>query len=266
MIKKILLSLILIINIFASTNAGNENVKKEDVLIGIYEELGNKISLDTQFTDQNGTKKTIKEFMNGKSTIISLNYYKCPGICGAQFASVASLVDRLDVPLDEYQVLTVSIEPDDTPALALDKQDTFYDSMVLKPNLSRDQWTFLVGDQKSIYDLANSVGYKYKKQISKDGVIDYIHAGALIVVSPSGIITRYIYGMEYSKFDVKMALIEADEGRISAARVQALKLCFAYDTQSKKYIFQWEKIVGGMLFLGVLSFFLYLMITGRKKS
>jgi protein SCO1/2 len=267
MIKKLLLLSILALTILASAiDVANENVKKEDVQIGIYEQLGKKISLNTKFTDQNGKEKTIKELMNGRATIISLNYYKCPGICGAQFASVSSLVDRLDVPLDEYQVLTISIEPEDTPQLALDKQDTFYDSMVLKQDFPRDKWSFLVGSQDSIKEFASSVGYKYKKQIGKNGVVDYIHAGALIVVSPSGIITRYIYGMDYSKFDVKMALIEADEGRVSAARVQALKLCFAYDAQAKKYIFQWEKIVGGFLFLGVLTFFLYLIITGRKET
>jgi len=264
MIKKILLLSLLVINVFA--NASNENVKKEDVQIGIDEQLGKKISLDTKFTNQNGKTETIKELMDGRATIISLNYYKCPGICGVQFAAVASLVDRLDVPLDQYQVLTISIEEKDTPALALEKQTTFYDSMVLKPNFPKDKWDFLVGTKDAIEEFASSVGYQYKKQIGKNGVVDYIHPGALIVVSPSGIITRYIYGMDYSKFDVQMALIEADEGRVSATRVQALKLCFAYDAQAKKYIFQWEKIVGGFLFISVLAFFLYLMITGRKES
>jgi len=261
LIRKIILLTLLTVSIFAQ-----EIVKDKDARVGIYEQLGNKVALDTKFTTQDGVTKTLKELMNGRATIVSLNYYKCPGICTAQFAAVASLVDRLDVPLDEYQVLTISIEPQDTPALAKEKKDTFYDSLILKANLPQDKWEFLVADQKAITDFTKSVGYEYIKQVNKDGVIDYLHAGTLVIISPSGIITRYIYGTSYSHFDVKLALVEADEGRVSATRVQALDLCFAYDAEAKKYVFQWEKIVGGTLFFGVVLFFLYLTITGRKEK
>lgn len=264
--KKILLLLVISLNIFASdANLDNESVKKEEVKVGVYERLGEIASVNSIFTTETGEKKTIKELMNGRSTIVSLNYYKCPGICTTQFAAVASLVERLDVPLDQFQVLTLSIEPKDTPQDALDKQRTFFDSMILKPNFPKDKWRFLVGEQKNITEFANSVGIKYKKQVDKDGKINYLHPGTLVVLSPSGKITRYIYGLSYSQFDVQLALVEADEGRVNATRVQALKLCFAYDATAKKYIFQWEKIVGGLLFAGVLLFFLYLLFTGRKK-
>ena len=265
MIKKIAILSFLIVSIFAQ-DFNNEQVKKEDVKIGIYEKLGDIVDVNATFTTQDNQVKTIKELMDGRATIISLNYYKCPGICSAQFSALASLIDRLDVNLDEYQVLTISIEPEDTPELAKDKQKTFFDSLRLKPNFPKEKWDFLVGTQENINNFSSSVGYKYKKQINKNGIVDYLHPGALIVLSPSGKITRYIYGIKYSQFDVKMALIEADEGRVNATRVQALELCFAYDAQSKKYIFQWEKVVGGIMFLGVLLFFLYLMITGRRKS
>jgi protein SCO1/2 len=265
LIKKILLLSLFIfsVNIFATQDINK--TKKEEVQIGVYEQLGKIIDLNTTFTTEYGQLKTIKELMDGKSTIISLNYYECPGICTTQFSEVASLIDRLDVSNDQYQVLTLSIEPKDTPQLALKKKRTFYESMILKKNLLKNQWHFLVGTQKNITKLANSVGFKYKKQVDKNGVINYLHPGTLVVVSPSGKITRYIYGLSYSQIDGKMALIEADEGRIGATRVAALKLCFAYDAQAKKYIFQWEKVVGGVIFLSVLLLFIYLIITGRKK-
>jgi len=234
--------------------------------VGIYEKLGEIAKVDTLLTDTLGNKKSIKEFMQNKPTIISMNYYNCPGICSTQFAAVAGLIDLLDAKTKDFQVLTISIEPSDTPKIALDKKETFYKSLILKPKFPEDQWKFLVGDAKSIKDFSNSIGYQYKKIVDKNGVVDYIHPGSLIVLSPSGKITRYIYGIRYSPFDVKMALIEASEERVGGIRVQALKYCFAYDTNAKKYIFQWEKIVGGLMFFIVISFFLYLAFTGRKKK
>ena len=259
MIKNTILILTLILNTFAL------ETKKEDVKIGIYENLGKIADINTTFTTQDNKTKTIKEFMKNKPTIISLNYYKCPGICSSQFAAVASLAERLKLSLDEFRLLTISIETQDTPELAKEKQKTFYDSMFLKPNYPNEQWQFLVGSQENITKFTNSVGYKYKKQINKDGVVDYLHPGALIILSPSGKITRYIYGTSYSAFDVELALNEAYEGKERATRVAALQLCFAYDAQSKKYVFQWEKVVGGLMFLMVVLFFIYLAITGRKK-
>ena len=267
MIKKALLLLFITISIFASSvNTNNKKVKQKDVQVGVYEKLGAIADINSKFVTETGENKTIKELMDGRSTIVSLNYYKCPGICTTQFAAVASLVDRLDVPLDQYQVLTLSIEPKDTPQDALDKQTTFFDSMMLKPNFPKDKWRFLTGKQKDITDFANSVGIKYKKEIDKNGDVNYLHPGTLVILSPSGKITRYIYGLSYSQFDVQLALVEADEGRVNATRVQALKLCFAYDAKAKKYIFQWEKIVGGLIFFIVILFFIYLVFTGRKKS
>jgi len=265
LIKKTLLLSLLIFSISAFAIQDTSKTQKEEVQIGVYEQLGKIIDLNATFTTEYGQIKTIKELMGGKSTIISLNYYECPGICTTQFSAVASLIDRLDVPNDQYQVLTLSIEPKDTPQLALKKKRTFYDSMILKKNLPKNQWHFLVGTQKNITEFANSVGFKYKKEIDKNGLVNYLHPGTLVVISPSGKITRYIYGLSYSQIDAKMALIEADEGRIGATRVAALKLCFAYDAQAKKYIFQWEKVVGGGIFLCVLLFFIYLIITGRKE-
>ena len=244
------------------SNTPDGNNKK----IGIYEELGEIANINAIFTDTSNNTKSIKEFMNGKSTIISMNYYNCPGICSTQFAAVANVIDLLDANIKNFQVLTISIEPTDTPKIALEKKNTFYQSLILKPNFPIDQWKFLSGNADNIKKFSDSIGYQYKKIVDKNGIVDYIHPGSLIVLSPTGKITRYVYGIRYSPFDVKMALIEADEERVGGIRVQALKYCFAYDAESKKYIFQWEKIVGGLMFAIVISFFLYLAFTGRKKD
>ena len=246
-------------------NQDNEKIGESEK-VGVFDQLGKNANTDAVFTDELGESKSIKEFMHNKPTIISMNYYNCPGICTTQFAAVAALIDLLDVSIDEYQVLTVSIEPTDTPALAQKKKDTFYASLKKKKDLPQEQWKFLSGTQENITALSESIGYNYKKVTNKQGGVDYIHPGTLIVLAPSGKITRYIYDLRYSSFDVKMALIEAKEERVGAIRVQALKYCFAYDPVSKKYVFQWEKVVGALMLFIVVSFFIYLVVTGRKKE
>ena len=258
--------------LIASATLGTANLddkkigENENQKVGIFDQLGKNANIDLTFNDEMNNNKSIREFMQNKPTIFSMNYYNCPGICTTQFAAVAALIDLLDVSNDEYQVLTMSIEPTDTPTLAQKKKDTFYASFKKKKNLPQEQWKFLSGTQNNITAFSESIGYNYKKVINKQGGIDYIHPGTLIVVSPSGKITRYIYDLRYSSFDVKMALIEAKEERVGAIRVQALKYCFAYDPVSKKYVFQWEKVVGGLMLFIVVSFFLYLAITGRKEE
>ncbi len=262
-----IISFALIILLSSTILSAKTEEKKEDVKIGIFEMLGKNVALDAVFTDENNNTKTLKEFMGNRPTIISMNYYKCPGICNTQIAAVASLIERLDVDPDEFQVLTISIEANDTPKDALDKKNIYFSSMKLKPNFPRNKWHFLVADQKNITAIAESIGFRYKKQVNKLGVIDYIHATALTVLAESGKIIRYVYGSSnYSNIDVKLALNEADEGRVSPSRVVALQLCFAYEPKSKKYVFQWEKIVGIFMTLSTLSFFLYLILTGKRND
>lgn len=249
------------------TNQIDENLSDgRDKKIGIYDELGKYAKIDLLFTDSASQTKPIKEFMQDKPTIISMNYYNCPGICSTQFAELAALVDLLDLDLKDFQVLTISIEPTDTPKLALAKKDTFFQNLRLKPDLPDDQWKFLVGNKENIKMFSESIGYYYKKTVDKYKNIDYIHPGALTILGKDGKITRYIYGIDYSPFDVKLALIEASKGQVGGIRVQALAYCFAYDPQAKKYVFMWEKIVGGVMFFSVLALFIYLVITGRKKE
>ena len=256
-------SLILLLILIYSANATTEE-KPEEQKIGVYENLGSIIPLETTFTDEYGKTKTLKEFINKKPTILTLNYYSCTALCSPLLAGVSDVLNRMQLkPYIDYNVLTISIEPKDTPQTALDKKKSHLNTITIP--FPPQTWSFLSGDQKNIDKISNAVGFKYQKR-ERDGVVDYLHPGLIIVLSPNGKIARYLNGVRFLPFDLKLAVLEASEERSGPTIANTLLYCFAYDAKSKTYIFQAEKIIGLFILLIISIFFIYLVKTGRKKE
>ena len=129
-----------------------------------------------------------------------------------------------------------------------------------------DAWHFLVGENNSSGILAKDVGFAFEKSVSPSGQVEYIHPGVAIVLSPEGKVTRYLNGINQLPFDVKMALIEAADGRVGPTIAKTLLFCFAYDAENKKYVFVWEKVGAVIMLTLVFGFFIYLVKTGRKEE
>ena len=233
--------------------------------LGIEENLGAMVPLDLTFIDETGKSRTLKEYMDGKPTMISLNYFRCAGICTPQLEDMAQMLARLDLAENiDYKALTISFAVDETPPLAAAKRKTHLSSMN-RPYV-QDAWHFLLSENNSTAILADIVGFKYEKTVSKAGVVDYVHPAALIMLSPEGKITRYLNGIEQLSFDVKMALMEAGEGKIGPTIAKNLLFCFAYDPKGKTYVFMWEKVVGVLMTLIMLAFFIYLVKTTKRDD
>ncbi len=233
--------------------------------LGINEKLGQMVPLDLTFIDENSKRVTLEELMNGKPTILTLNYFRCAGICTPQLEDLAKMLGRLDLAENiDYKVVTVSFAEDETPALAAAKRKNHLASMS-RPYVS-DAWHFVIGENNSSGILAEKVGFTFEKTVSAQGKVDYIHPAAMIIISPEGKVTRYLNGIEQLPFDVKMALVESSEGRVGPTIAKTLLYCFAYDPKGKKYVFIWEKLVGGVMLLIVLGFFIYLVKIGRKED
>jgi len=233
--------------------------------LGVNENLGAMVPLDLTFINEKGEKVTLKKLMDGKPTIVSLNYFRCAGICGPQFADMANMFSRLDLAENiDYKALTISFAEDETAELASAKRNTYLKS-IQRPFVA-DAWHFLVSDNNSSAKLAKIVGFTYEKTISKAGVVDYVHPAALIILSPKGKVTRYLNGIEQLPFDVKMALIEAGEGKVGPTIAKKLLFCFAYDPKGKKYVFQWEKMTGIVMTLSMFVFFIYLIKTTKRDD
>lgn len=233
--------------------------------LGVNEKLGQMVPLDLTFIDEESNRVTLKELMDGKPTILTLNYFRCAGICTPQLEDLANMLSRLDLAENtDYKVITVSFAEDETPDLAKAKKKNHIASM--RREYVQDAWRFVIGENNSSGVLADKVGFSYEKTVSPEGKVDYIHAAALIILSPEGKVTRYLNGIEQLPFDAKMALVEAEEGIVGPTIAKTLLYCFAYDPKGKKYVFMWEKVVGLFMLAIVIGFFIYLVKTGRKEE
>jgi protein SCO1/2 len=251
--KKIVMLVLLLLNVLQAES------------LGVNEKLGEFVPLDLTFINEDGKSKTLKEYMEGKPTIISLNYYKCAGICSPQLQDMAKMFSKLDLAENtDYKVLTISFAEDETPALAKAKRETYLKSM--NRPFVQDAWHFLLSENNSSAILADKVGFTYKKTVSKAGVVDWIHAATLIVISPEGKITRYLNGIEQLPFDVKMAVLESAQGKTGPTIAKTLLYCFSYDPKGKTYVFAWEKVAATVILTITIIFFIWLVKTGRRDQ
>jgi len=233
--------------------------------LGMNEHPGTMIPLDLKFINEEGKEVTLKKMMDGKPTMITLNYYKCAGICGPQLADMAKMLSKLDLAENtDYKVLTISFAEDETPDLAKRKRAAYLSSITR--DFVQDAWHFLIGENNSSGILADKIGFTFKKDVQENGAVDYIHPGSLIMLSPEGKVTRYLNGIGQLPFDVKMAVIEAGEGKVGPTIAKKLLFCFAYDPKGKTYVFKWEKIVGIIMTLIMLAFFIYLVMTTKRDD
>jgi len=233
--------------------------------LGVNEKLGEYVPLDLKFTDSNGKSKTLKEYMGGKPAIISLNYYRCAGICTPQLQDMAHMLSKLDLSENtDYKAITISFAQDETPELAKKRKKTYLQSMD-RPYV-QDAWKFLLSENNSSAIFADKVGFTYKKVVSEAGVVDWIHAATLIMISPEGKITRYLNGIEQLPFDVKMAVLESAEGKVGPTIAKSLLYCFTYDPKGKTYVFAWEKVAATVILTITIIFFIWLVKAGRRDQ
>jgi len=233
--------------------------------VGINEKLGAMVPMDLKFIDEQGEEKTLKQLTQGKVTLLTLNYFKCSGLCSPQLNQMADMLGRLELAENtDYKVLTVSFNESETPELAAAKRKNQLDS--IKRNYVRDAWHFVIGENNSSGILANTVGFSFKKQISKTGKVDYMHAATLIVLSPDGKVTRYLSGLNQLVSDVQMAIEEAKLGKIEPTITKEIPYCFSQQQKIEKEFYLGEKISAVIMLILLLSLFIYLVKIGRKDQ
>lgn len=227
--------------------------------VGIDEQLGSYVPLDLGFVSADSDSVYLRDVID-KPTVLTLVYYHCPQICLPFLNGVADVVSRTDLkPGKDYQVLTVSFDPFDNPETASRIRNNV--TAQFKGTLPDGAWRFLTGDSTAIAALTGATGFKVKR-VEKD----FAHGTALIVLSPDGKIVRYLYGLSYLPFDLKMAVMEAGEGKVVPSVSRVLRFCFSYDPQGRKYVFNMTRVVGALVVLSSLVFVLVLVTLDRKKK
>ncbi len=200
--------------------------------VGIEEHLDAKLPLDLAFRDENGAVVTLGDYFDGsKPVILTLNYFKCPMLCGLQLNGLLDGLMDLDwTPGQEFEVVTVSINPLETPALATEKKQN-YMKRFGRPSAAKG-WHFLTGAEPEIRQLATTLGfgYTYDKETG-----EFAHAAAIFVSTPEGRVARYLYGIEYPAKRLRLALLEASEGEIGTSLDQLILYCYHYDPSSRRY-------------------------------
>jgi protein SCO1/2 len=231
-----------------------------DPEIGVVEHLGEFAPLDLHFQNENGDTVLLRDVVN-TPTVVSLVYFNCPGLCSPLLGGVVDVLDRMSLkPGIDYKAVTISFDPTDTPELAREKKKNYFKAFKHGP-FPEEDWLWLTGDSVSIKKFTDAVGFKYKKEGKQ-----YIHAGALIVLSSEGKISRYLRGIEFQPFDLKMAITEASQGRVGPTISKVLLYCFSYDPAGKRYAFNFMKVGGTIFLFFVVVFIGFLTIRGKKKT
>jgi protein SCO1/2 len=207
---------------------GSPDVMKQ---IGMDQKLDAQVPLDLTFRDEQGARVSLRQFFGRRPVILTLVYYQCPMLCTFVLNGVLNGAKALSFEMGkEYEVVTVSIDPTETPGLA-EAKHTMYAGLYERPG-AVSGWHFLTGDEAAIRQLASAVGFRYVYDKPSG---QYAHASGIMVLTPEGRVSRYFYGITYMPRDLRFALMEASGGKIGTPVDQILLACFRYDPMTGKY-------------------------------
>ncbi len=204
--------------------------------VGIDQRLNQQVPLDLQFKDESGNIVKLSDYFHpGRPVILNLVYYTCPMLCGEELAGEASALSVLKfTPGKDYEIVSVSFNPDETPKNAADKKQVYVARINehLNPKMNGDGWHFLTGQELQIKQLADAVGFHYRRDPASG---QYIHATGIMLLTPAGKIAQYYYGVEFSPKDIRLGLIEASRGNIGNLVDEVLLYCYHYDPKTGRY-------------------------------
>jgi protein SCO1/2 len=229
--------------------------------VGVEEHVGTTMPLELQLTTEEGERVRFGELLD-RPTILLFVYFRCPAICRPMMTELARALRGIrDLePGKDYRVVSVSFDPTDTPEIARTTRNEIVKAMG-RP-LEPGAWRFLVGEEEVVRRLTEAAGFKYAYDPETQ---TYLHASSLIFLTREGRIVRYIGGLEYLSSQVKMAILDAMEGR-ERSFMQALeRICYAYDPQGKKYVLRLYRVilgVTGLLGGGIVAF----LFLGRRRG
>jgi protein SCO1 len=210
--------------------------------VGIEQRLDAQVPPDLSFVDDTGRPVKLGDYFGKKPLILNLVYYNCPMLCGEALAGLTGSMKLIKFDAgNEFEVITVSFNPQETAQLAAEKKRD-YVKRYARPTAAAG-WHFLTGPADSINALTQAVGFQYQYDAAKN---QYAHATAIMVLTPQGRISRYFYGVDFPPKDLRMGLVEASQGKIGNAVDQVLLYCYHYDPATGKY----GAIVSNMLKLG----------------
>ena len=233
--------------------------------VGIDQHEGDPIPFDAEFRDENGKDVRLAEYFGQKPVILALVYYRCPMLCTMVLNDLTRSMNSLPMTAgDQFTVLAVSFDPNETPELAAAKKQQYLRAY-RRPH-SEDGWHFLTGQQQSISRLTAAVGFRYAWDAKNQ---QWAHSSGLVILTPDGRISRYFYGIDYAPNDLRLALAEAGEKKISpSVSTRVLLYCFHYDPSTGKYGLAIMRLlqIGGVLTLMLLGGSVWLTVRRDRRN
>ncbi len=235
------------------------SISAADGRVELVEQLGQKIPLQLNFVDSTGKAVTLEQLIDRPTLIVPV-FYNCRNVCNMLLGGLSAVLPEIKMdPGEDYNVISFSFDPTETPETAAHSKQTFLTAM--QAPYPKKAWRFLTGNQENILKLTDAAGYYFKKEGD-----DFLHPIATFVVTQDGTIVRYLIGQRSSPIDLSMAIYEASEGRIGKPIRKALQFCFSYDPEGRRYVFNIMRVSGTVILLTLGSFLLFLILSGRKKK
>ena len=233
--------------------------------VGIDQRLNEQVPLNLTFKDEQG--KTVKlgdYFHEGRPVILNLVYFQCPMLCTEVLNGLTSALKVIRfTPGKEFEVVTVSIDPRETPQLAANKKEMYLKKLGY-PEAAKG-WHFLTGEQPQIAELAQAVGFRYRFDAKLD---QFAHAAGIMLLTPAGKVAQYYFGVEYSAKDMRLGIVEASQNKIGSLADYVLLYCYHYDPRTGRYGATITNIIrlAGLTTVAVLGSFLILLFRTEKRD
>jgi protein SCO1/2 len=226
--------------------------------VAFEQRLNEQLPLDLPFKDEAGRSVKLGDYFGRKPVVLAFVYYECPMLCTQVLNGLESALRVIHESAGrEFDVVTVSFDPRETPVLAAGKKKAYLDRY-RRPGAEQG-WHFLTGDEASIAALTQAAGFSY---VYDDDTGQFAHASGIVVATPAGKLSRYFFGIDYSPRDVKFALIESSSEKIGTLAERLLLYCYHYDPATGNYGFVAMRAVrlGGVVTLVALVGFMFVSI------
>jgi protein SCO1/2 len=260
---RLILALSIVVGALTAASLRAQQLPVPEILrgVGITQRLNEQAPLQLAFRDETGKAVRLGDYFRGKPIVLSLVYFDCPALCTEVLNGELRTFKAISLDLGkDFEAVTVSFEPKDTPELAKVKRDV-YAGQYGRPGAAK-AWHFLTGAQESIDALTEAVGFRYAYDSSGR---QYAHAAAMMVLTPEGRIARYFYGVVYPARDVRFGLVEASEGKIGTPTDRVLLYCYQYDPMTGKYGLVVMNVVRAAGLLTVLALGIFMLVMFRRE-
>ncbi len=229
----------------------------QQMQVGFEEKQGQYADLSTKLVNEAGDTVLLKNVIH-RPTILNLVYFQCAGTCSPLMWGISKFIDGMDLQLGkDYDVITISFDPTENIKLGINKKASYIATMKKKEDAKN--WLFFVSDSTDVAKLTKSVGFIYQKENDQ-----YVHPTGLIALAADGKIVRYLRGIDFLPFDIKITLVEAAKGKIGPSINRLLAICYGYDSKGNQFVFNVTRVSAIVILFMVVIFFIVLSLSRIK--